>query len=133
MRFLENGVIKKRIFKLSLFFLIGIIVFIAAYLIIVYTGFSIKCPFHVLTGLNCPGCGNTRAVINIIQFKFLKALSYNYLFPLEAFYMLRLLFISSKSYILNGKFRFDDSKPALDIIVIVVLGLWFIIRNILGI
>ncbi|MEE1127402.1 MAG: hypothetical protein UHZ05_04065 [Acutalibacteraceae bacterium] len=47
--------------------------------------------------------------------------------------MLRLLFISSKSYILNGKFRFDDSKPALDIIVIVVLGLWFIIRNILGI
>ncbi len=130
---MEKSAIKKRIFKLSLFFLLGIIALIAIYLIIVYTGFGIKCPFHILTGLNCPGCGNTRAVVNIMQFRFLEGLSYNYLFPLEAFYMLRLLFISSKSYILNGKFSFNDSKPALDIIVLVILGLWFILRNILGI
>ena len=130
---MEKSAIKKRIFKLSLFFLLGIIALIAIYLIIVYTGFGIKCPFHILTGLYCPGCGNTRAGVNRMQFRFLEGLSYNYLFPLEALYMLRLLLISSKSYILNGKFSFNDSKPALDIIELVILGLWFILRNIFGI
>ncbi len=130
---LERKELHKRILKLSLIAIICIIAFAAAYFIIVYTGYGLICPFHFLTGLNCPGCGNTRAVINILQFKFLKGLSYNYLFPLEAFYMLRLLFISVKSYIKFGKFSFNDSKPVFDIIVLIILGLWFIIRNILGV
>lgn len=30
-------------------------------------GFTIKCPFHQLTGLNCPGCGVTTACIALLR------------------------------------------------------------------
>ncbi|HLY98631.1 MAG TPA: DUF2752 domain-containing protein [Candidatus Angelobacter sp.] len=30
-------------------------------------GFYLRCPFHALTGLQCPGCGGTRAVYQILH------------------------------------------------------------------
>ena len=36
-----------------------------------------KCPFYVLTGLQCPGCGTTRAIHCLLHFEFLKAWQYN--------------------------------------------------------
>jgi hypothetical protein len=35
------------------------------------------CPFHALTGLECPGCGMTRAMISLGQLKFSAAVGYN--------------------------------------------------------
>jgi len=36
------------------------------------------CPFYTSTGLSCPGCGATRAVIAILTFRFIDALQYNF-------------------------------------------------------
>jgi hypothetical protein len=43
----------------------------------VETHFSPICPFYVLTGLYCPGCGSTRAVYQLLHGNLLGALSMN--------------------------------------------------------
>ena len=49
------------------------------------------CPFHAITGLECPGCGMTRAMISLGQLKLGAAIGYNLfsipLLMLMIFYM----------------------------------------------
>jgi len=45
-------------------------------------GFYPLCLFHQLTGLNCPGCGGTRAAYQLLHGHFLNALRDNALFML---------------------------------------------------
>jgi hypothetical protein len=40
------------------------------------------CQFHRLTGLNCPGCGMTRALYALLHAKFMRAMRDNALFVL---------------------------------------------------
>jgi hypothetical protein len=45
-----------------------------------HRGFYPVCLFHKLTGLNCPGCGMTRALHALLRGQFLRALHDNALF-----------------------------------------------------
>ncbi|MCH5209845.1 MAG: DUF2752 domain-containing protein [Oscillospiraceae bacterium] len=49
--------------------------------ILFITDFLPQCAFHRLTGLLCPGCGNTRAVKELLSFHLLTALRYNVTIP----------------------------------------------------
>ena len=42
-----------------------------------------SCPFHQLSGLDCPGCGSQRAFHSLLQGEILKAADYNLLFVLS--------------------------------------------------
>lgn len=55
------------------------------------TGAS-PCPFYALTGMPCPGCGGTRALMALGQGEVLTALSYNG-FGLVVFFAAALLWI----------------------------------------
>jgi Protein of unknown function (DUF2752) len=46
-------------------------------------GFYPVCEFHELTGLNCPGCGGTRAAYQLLHGHFVQALHDNALFLLS--------------------------------------------------
>jgi hypothetical protein len=46
-------------------------------------GFYPVCEFHQLTGLNCPGCGGTRAAYQLLHGHILQALHDNALFVLS--------------------------------------------------
>lgn len=41
-----------------------------------------ECALHKMTGLLCPGCGNTRAVRELLSFHFFRAMRYNITVPL---------------------------------------------------
>ena len=57
--------------------IIAILGFLLYYLLNLYTGFAIFCPFHKFTGLYCPGCGVTRLLFSLIKLDFYQAFRYN--------------------------------------------------------
>ncbi len=57
--------------------IIAILGFLLYYLLNLYTGFAIFCPFHKFTGLYCPGCGVTRMLFSLIKLDFYQAFRYN--------------------------------------------------------
>ncbi|MFV0306200.1 MAG: DUF2752 domain-containing protein [Desertimonas sp.] len=44
---------------------------------VVGTGWVPPCPIHALTGLDCPGCGSTRAMQSLIDGDIARAVSFN--------------------------------------------------------
>ena len=75
-------------------------------------GGFIPCPFHLLTGLDCPGCGGTRALWSLLHLRVADALGYNaaltLLFPALALYAAGL----GASYSLYGKDAVTPKLPA---------------------
>ena len=59
-------------------------VFSVAYFNPAATGFFPACPFHAMTGLNCPGCGLTRGFHALFRGDVFGALHYNLLLPFFA-------------------------------------------------
>ncbi len=107
---------------------IGILFYILA-----RTGYPVPCLFRKITGLNCPGCGNTRAVLTLLRLDIVGALSYNLLFPVEFLYLGFVFILSAIAYLKTGKLSYHSPAPALDVTVLVILLLWWILRNVLGI
>lgn len=99
----------------------------------VQKGLHIPCPVHALTRLSCAGCGNTRAVMALLQLRFLDALRYNYLFPLEIGYCVFFYVRCCIQFIFNGKFIYRSPSPALEWGMLAALVVWTILRNILHI
>ncbi len=64
----------------ALFVVAGPVAFVAAYeLGLIFWG----CPFHSMTGLDCPGCGMTRALASLARCDFEGAAMYHpFVFPL---------------------------------------------------
>ena len=91
----------------------------------------LRCPFNMLTGLYCPGCGNIRAAAALLRFRFRESLSYNYAYPLEFLYLLWVLFHAAKRYVRNGKFSYYPRYPAADYVLLALLVVWWVLRNIL--
>lgn len=106
----------------------GLILYILARL-----GLPVPCLFYQITGLRCPGCGNTRAVLAVLKLDISGMLRYNLLFPLEATYLLWVYLQAAHHYLKEGKFTYRPPLPALDIVFLVLILLWWIIRNILHI
>ncbi len=98
-------------------------------LILAKKGIMIPCIFNKVTGLECPGCGNTRAVTALAGLDFKKALSYNPVFPLEFFYIGWVYVIASINYMKGKRFSYQPPIKLLDIIFLAVFLLWGIIRN----
>ena len=77
------------------------------------------CPFHAITGLPCPGCGMTRAMMSLGQLKLEAAMEYN-MFSTP-------LLILMVLYVWPGKFpSFLQHKLFSIIMVIVVIFVWLI-------
>ena len=94
-------------------------------------GIGLGCPLYQLTGLQCPGCGNSRAVLALLRLDIGSALQYNLLFPLEAGYLLWVLFRLCKSYLSSGRFSYLPKRSWMDLAVLVLIAAWGILRNIL--
>lgn len=125
--------------KASLVFGLALLVGIGA--IIIYTVFDPaesalfpKCPFHALTGLDCPGCGSQRAIHALLQGHFQEALKANALFIAALPYLGLWIILEALSKICNSQASrrlqssLYGSKAAIAVLVIIIL--FWIIRNI---
>lgn len=91
----------------------------------------VPCVFHLATGLDCPGCGMTRAFHALLHLQLLRALRYN-LFCIVAAPALAVLWAEGLSVLMRGRaFRMPLRIPTWLLVVFGVLVLAFtVLRNI---
>lgn len=86
-----------------------------------------KCPFWLLTGYHCPGCGSQRAIHAILNGHVWEGMKYNLLLVPGLVYVI-VLIISRK----NSKLHSALSSALACWIWLGVIMAWWIVRNLLG-
>lgn len=96
-----------------------------------------KCIFHLLTGLECPGCGSQRAIHSLLNGEVIKAMHYNllmvFLLPYLFFFGLLQLFTAKSQ---NARLKRFCCKAelllyrgrAIRLISVLIIVFW-IVRN----
>lgn len=93
-----------------------------------------KCPFKLLTGLSCPGCGFQRALHALLHGHFAEAAAYNYWLLFALPYLLALIV---QRLMPDGRMK-EKARRLLEhkytiAFYIVSFFAWFVIRNIYNI
>lgn len=90
-----------------------------------------RCPFLMLTGLKCPGCGTQRAIHALLHGDVLSALHFNALLPVS---IPLLLLYGYAEVVRTRKPRFYNRVNSVTAIlaVLIVVIVWWIVRNICG-
>lgn len=93
-----------------------------------------KCPVHLLTGLQCPGCGISRAIHALLHGRAAEAFAYNRFFIISIPYFLSVcavMYIPALHRHENLRRFVTGPVPAWGYIILFCI--WFVVRNILGI
>lgn len=96
--------------------------------------FMPKCPFKMITGFSCPGCGFQRAVHALLHGDVAGAVGYNLFLVYAGPYALALLV---QRWVLTGSWqrrawRFLEDKRMVAFYV-VMFFIWMVVRNVIGI
>ena len=102
---------------------------VAVFYILARHGIGIPCLFHRLTGLQCPGCGNSRAALALLQWDLAAAFGYNPMFLPEFLYIVWVLLHCARSYLRGKPFAYKPPFLWLDILLLASVILWGILRN----
>ena len=121
---------KKRIRNVILLTL-GLLALAALLAFLFANGVSVGCVFKRLTGLLCPGCGNTRATFALLRLDLAEMLRFNLLYPFEMLYLVRLYVLCAINYVKNGRFSYHPKPDTVDILLLVSLILWTVVRNLI--
>ncbi len=90
-----------------------------------------KCPFLMLTGYKCPGCGSQRAIHALLSGDLAAAWHYNALLLVSIPFIILLL----AGMALRRRYpRFDAAINSVGVVwtVFVVIMAWWLLRNIFG-
>ena len=87
------------------------------------------CLFHSLTGLDCPGCGMTHAVVALLRLDIRTAFACNALFPVYGAYCGWLTVSTARQYIRTGKATLPARPVAVHIILLVLALGYGVLRN----
>lgn len=120
-------------------FSIAMLISAAILLILIYGTFDPekfkiypKCPFYMLTGLECPGCGSQRAIYNLLNLNIHAAFKHNAflvcMIPIIPIFLIVQAYKEKHPCIYNILF----GTPFIVGILIITI-LWWIMRNILDI
>jgi len=123
---MKQRIIKVIILDSAIAMVLGILVFVKYKF-----GIGIPCALNLVTGISCPGCGNTRSFIALLHGDIYQAIRYNALFLLLAPFFLVYFTIKTKSYIIGRKKDLTDRIPLVVYILLIIITILFgIIRNI---
>jgi len=110
-------------------------------LIIVYkvfdpaaSGYFPKCPFLVLTGLKCPGCGSQRAIHHLLNFDLPGAARQNALLVASIPYLVLGTVFNTISPLRGRALRWRNAlygKKAIYIVLFIIIAFW-VFRNLLA-
>ena len=90
-----------------------------------------KCPFHSLTGLDCPGCGSQRAFFFLLHGNIADAMRKNLLLVISIPFLLIHFFYKIKSVILQKDYRWAIIyHPLTPKIIFAIVVVFWIARNI---
>lgn len=93
-----------------------------------------KCPFKIITGLQCPGCGGQRAIYALLHGHVKEALHYNYFLvyagPYAFLFVVQRWILSGRAKTLLG--NIIENKYVVWFYIVTFL-VWMVVRNILGI
>ena len=103
--------------------------------VVVYFGFDPsasawfpKCPFLLLTGWQCPGCGSQRAIHSLLHLDFLAAMRYNLLLVLSLPVMVVLLY-AEMVRTRKPAFYARVHRVAFIWVYFAVVCVWWLVRN----
>ena len=109
----------------------GLLLLGGLYSFLAYHGLGLPCLFYQITGLMCPGCGNSRAALALLRLDFAAAWGYNPLFALEGFYLIWVYAHCCKSYLKGKRFSYSPPWPVLDTLILAAIVIWGIARNLI--
>ncbi len=87
-----------------------------------------KCSFYRITGRLCPGCGNTRSVIALLNFNIMKSLKYN-ITPIFLGAIILILYIELGTYIFGRHRAILPRSNVMLALIIVLMLLYYVVRN----
>ena len=93
-----------------------------------------KCPFHLLTGLQCPGCGSQRAIHCLLHGDLMGALHFN-AFIIVIIPFLTLMAVGewyNYHHWFDWANRFINNRYTMIAMGVLTIG-WWVVRNIIGI
>ncbi|MBR1838625.1 MAG: DUF2752 domain-containing protein [Bacteroidaceae bacterium] len=93
--------------------------------------FPIQCPWHLLTGTQCPGCGFQRALFALLHGQWYGALRYNYFFVFSLPYALMAILATWYNYhhIFDSLRTFVYHRVTMRVYVVLFFA-WWVIRNV---
>ena len=88
------------------------------------------CPFKAVTGLDCPGCGGTRAAHQLFTGHLGQAVDFNVLAVLAFPFILWGLFVSLTAMLGGPRWRSVSLSPAWTRVALVVVVAFWVLRNV---
>lgn len=120
---------KKRVKEIIVRDIIVTLLLIGYAVIVITTGKSIPCFVHLLTGLQCPGCGISRMLISMLYGDFHTAFSFHPFLFITWPVILILLLNADYRYIKRGRANLSFSMNLVAHIYVVILLVFSIWRN----
>ena len=124
---------KKRIRNVALLYSAIAMIGILYYVIFRKWHLGLPCILNSLTGLSCPGCGLTRAIVAISRGDFLTALSLNCLIYLYIAYGIWFVSTATVRYIKGKQDPLIFGPNFVHISILALAAVFGIVRNIIGI
>ena len=88
-----------------------------------------KCPFRLLTGYDCPACGNQRALHALLHGRWLAALRFNPVSILSIPYFAAVVYTSCSHSARALRMRPVVQHPTVIRCYALLLAVWWVVRN----
>ncbi|BBZ68251.1 membrane protein [Mycolicibacterium insubricum] len=88
------------------------------------------CPTRTLLGIDCPGCGTCRMLYSLLHGDLPAALHYNALALVAVIVLVVTFVLWTRNRILGRAHRSWTTLRFAPIVTLVIVGIWFVIRNI---
>ncbi len=112
--------------------LIGALLFAVLYVIFwKMTGIGFVCPIQKLFGLDCPGCGITRALWALLRLDFRGMLSANLLSPLIIGYIGYSILAAALFYVKKGKIEVSYRPAWANLCLLILFLAYGVLRNLI--